>query len=469
MITSIQSEYSHVRQRMSSISQRITNFLEHNPQKTTIPSLDGVRAAACLMVLVFHVDYLMQLWNVTWLGHLGIAIFLSGDTGVTLFFVLSGFLLFLPYAKSLLFDSSWSSMGRFYLRRAFRIIPGYYITLFLVVLFIHPEYLHPDHYKYLALFLTFFMDSVQATYQKIDGPFWTLAVEWQFYLLLPFFALAIRFIVQRGTVQWRVVKLSLCLVTLIAWGMISRYEGAYVYAHPAITLFGSHTVVNVILFFLYGATGGGFHGKFLEDFAVGMIVSMCYIVATTKKPGHNWESWQNGLKQLSPWLWGFGVIVLVVMAMWESNQSNTSLWPFLAPLFPYYLWWREICLSVGFGSCVLGILFGCAGLQRLFSLPPLRWLGFISFSLYMWHIPLLGIFLTYILPRLHLHFGLSFALCWAWVLFVIIPFSTGFYLLVEKPGMRASDRLLGNKRKPKEMQSVQVISTPVAEETLVRR
>lgn len=457
---------------MRTISQWMTHLLEHNPQKTTIPSLDGVRAVACLMVLIFHVDYLLQLWHVSWLGHLAIAILLSGDTGVTLFFVLSGFLLFLPYAKSLLFDGAWPVTWRFYLRRVFRIVPGYYATLFLVILVFHREYLRPDHYKYLALFLTFFMDSIQTTYQKIDGPFWTLAVEWQFYILLPLFALAMRFIVQRGTVQWRLVKLSLCLVTIIAWGMISRYEGAYVYAHPAITLFGSRTPVKVILFFLYGATGGGFHGKFLEDFAVGMLVSMCYIVATTKKPDHDWKAWQNQLRKLSPWFWGFGLIVLVLMAMWESNQSNTSLWFFLKPLYPYYLWWREVCLSVGFGSCVLAILFDGAAVQRFFSLPPMRWLGFISFSLYMWHIPLLGIFLTYILPHLHLSYGLAFALCWAWVVFVILPFTVVFYLLIEKPWMEVSDRLLRNKRRQKEAQEAQEtqgISTPVVEKILSRR
>ncbi len=460
MTTLARQRSSSLQQRISHVSQQITYILEHNPQKTTIPALDGVRAVACFLVLAFHLDYLLQLWNITSLGHLAIALALFGDTGVTLFFVLSGFLLFLPYVKSLLFDSSWPSARRFYLRRAFRIIPGYYATLFLVILLFHPEYLHLDHLKYLALFLTFFMDSARATYQKIDGPFWTLAVEWQFYLLLPLMALAMRVVVQRGTVQWRIIKLLLCLTTIIAWGMISRYAGAYVYAHPDITLFGSRTAVKVFLFFLYGTDGGGFHGKFLEDFAVGMIASMCYMVATTRQAGSNWRAWQGWLQRLSPWFWGFGLIVLVLMAMWESNQSNTSIWPFLKPLYPYYLWWREICLSVGFGSCIMGILFDNALLQRFFSLPPMRWLGFISYSLYMWHIPLIGVFSTYIMSHVHLRYGLTFTLYWAWALFVIIPFSVAFYLLVEKPGMRLSDKLLGNRHKPPISQEVITPATP---------
>jgi peptidoglycan/LPS O-acetylase OafA/YrhL len=464
-MTSMQSGYIHTRQHISTISQRITNLLDHNPQKNTIPALDGVRAVACLMVLVFHLDFMLQLWNITNLGHLAIAIALSGDAGVTLFFVLSGFLLFLPYVKSLLFDSSWPSTRRFYLRRVFRIIPGYYVALFLMILLFHPEYLHPDHFKYLALFLTFFMDSTQATYQAINGPFWSLAVEWQFYLLLPLFALGMRLLVQRGTLQRRLVILLLCLLAIIVWGMVSRYEGAYLLAHPKITLFGSRTALRIVLFFLYGCAGIGFHGKFLEDFAVGMIVGVCYILATTQKPENGWNTW---LRRLSPWLWGLGLIVLTLMAMWESNQANPNIWLFLKPLHPYYLWWREICLSIGFGICVLAILFDNAQLKRFFALPPMRWLGLISYSLYMWHLPLLLVFAQNIAPHLHLGFWKTFAAYWVWVAVAIIPFSLIFYLLVEKPWMRFSDWLLQHKHKARRAQ-VAPTSSPATSTSLLQK
>ena len=47
-----------------------------------------------------------------------------GESGVIFFFLLSSFLLFLPYAKALLFEDPWPSLRRFYLRRIFRILPG---------------------------------------------------------------------------------------------------------------------------------------------------------------------------------------------------------------------------------------------------------------------------------------------------------------------------------------------------------
>ncbi len=109
-----------------------------------------------------------------------------GESGVILFFVLSGFLLFLPYAKALLLESSWPSARRYYLRRIFRILPGYYVTLLLILSFFHPEFLNINHWHDLWMFLTFTMSLNLSS--QVNIPFWTLAIEFQFYLLLPIIA-----------------------------------------------------------------------------------------------------------------------------------------------------------------------------------------------------------------------------------------------------------------------------------------
>ena len=156
--------------------------IRHAPNKNSAV-LDGVRAAACLAVIIFHINLLtfrLHMWRSDAIGPLTSSLALAGDSGVTLFFVLSGFLLFLHYARALVWEGDWPSARRFYLRRVLRIVPGYYVCLFLLIIFTHREYLHLDHLKALGLFLTFFMDSSLATYRQINGPFWTLAVEWQF-------------------------------------------------------------------------------------------------------------------------------------------------------------------------------------------------------------------------------------------------------------------------------------------------
>ena len=455
MIQSIEKNSSSLRNFYRRIVVWLTATLENPGSKSMIAPLDGVRAIACLSVVMFHISLKAHVWDLHFLGHNAVSIIMAGDAGVSLFFVLSGFLLFLPYVKSLLFDGPWPSLKMFYLRRILRIIPGYYLSLFLMILIWHPEYLQVDHLKQLALFLLFFMDSSKSTFQQINGPFWTLAVEWQFYLLLPWLALAMRFVVQRGSMgsmgngTRRVWMLIACLVTLACWGVASRYAGLYLTTHTTATWLVPRQVVNVALFFLYGSGGPGTHGKFLEDFALGMFAAFCYTMARHGDMNGIAGAWTRMLQRLSPWLWGSGLVWLFLMALWESSLSAPHVGGLMTYLYGMtYDVFHEIGLSLGFASCVLAILFGSAGLRRMFSWTPLRWVGLISYSMYMWHLPLIQTFMDGVAPYTqHWKLVYSYSLDWLWVLVTVIPFSFLFFALVEKPWMRISDNLRQKSKK----------------------
>ena len=428
----------------------IKNQLEDKRQKNNITALDGVRAIACLTVLDFHINLVTRdthLWYSTDPSHMLIsAIALSGASGVTLFFVLSGFLLFLPYAKALLFENNWPSTRQFYLRRVLRIIPGYYVALFAMILIIHPEYLQPDHLRDLGLFLTFFMDSTPQTFQQLNGPFWTLAVEWQFYMLLPLLAILFAFIVHgverigRSVLRRRVWTLTLCLLGLIGWGLFSRYWGIYFYNHPSETFLVPRPVLNVTMFFWYG-----YDGKFLEDFAIGMLVSLCFVYAQHRSFG---QSFNRLMRWLSPWLWGAGILFLLFTAMWNFDQGYPHSWSFLNGLIPSYGWLSQGCIALGYGLCVAAILFGSAGLQWFFTLAPLRWLGQISYSLYMWHLPLLIFFMGHFGDQISAWGLPAYGLYLLWALLVVIPISFLLYVFVEKPFMKLSEGLRQKRTPP---------------------
>jgi len=400
-------------------------------QKNTIAVLDGVRAWACLTVIAYHLNrnaMLSHIWSPA-VGSFATGIMLTGWSGVTLFFVLSGFLLFMPYVKALLFDREWPSARTFYLRRAFRILPGYYVSLALLILLEHREYLQPDHLKDLALFLTFFMDTTPTTFQKINGPFWTLAIEAQFYMLLPLLALGFSWIVRRGTVRRRLVTLGLCLMGMIIWGVSSRYWGPYLTAHPeAVPV--PRPILNVALFFLYG-----FAGKYLEDFAIGMLVSTCYVLL--QKPDVI-PGFVAFLRRHNQWLWGLGIFCLFFMAVEGAFPMLAFLRPFLDAQRPFC----ELGFAIGYGLCVAGLLFGPIDFKPLLESIALRWIGLISYSLYIWHLPILLWFLQYVLPAVQKwNDVIAYVVFWLCVVLLIVPFCYLFYRCIEQPWINIGSKV----------------------------
>lgn len=413
--------------------------------RVTIPALDGVRATATLAVVSFHVNGLVRnkFWNMQ-ANPLASAVVTFGGSGVTLFFVLSGFLLFMPYARALLTGERWPSLRQFYLKRALRIIPGYYAALGLVILFFRPQYLQPGRWKEVLLFLTFFMDSTPQTFQQLSGPFWTLAVEWQFYLLLPWLALLFALIARRLAPPSQPLQSPLrrfkfllaCCVGLIIWGLSLRYLGGYLNQHPSETFHLPHVLITAAKFFLYGM-----HGKYLENFAVGMSICLCYIFAHHSVNGSSLLAW---MKAKSWWFWACGILLLVFTAAWHFHvavSNATVLAHFFAPLTPVFDWLNEMVIALGYGSCLTAILFGERSLQRLFELPLLRWIGTISYGLYMWHLPLLNFFHNVLLPHsIQKQIYPTYVICWLWAIIVVVPVAIASYALIEKPWMRLATR-----------------------------
>ena len=140
------------------------------------------------------------------------------------------------------------------------------------------------------------------------------------------------------------------------------------------------------------------------------------------------------------WLWRSGIIILVFSAMWHFNHEMHG-WPFLNWLYPYYDWLSEMLLAIGYGACIAAILFGPAALKRPFEWPLLRWIGLISYSLYIWHLPLIIVFRDHVLPYMHsLNTFTAYGLYWLWAFAVIFPLAFFYYLLVEKPWMKMGDQ-----------------------------
>ena len=176
------------------MKDRINRWLQP-PDPGYAAAADLLRVFSIFMVAWYHI------WQQSWLApvlRLGrFQLDMSGPvrTGymfVDLMLVLSGFLLYLPYA-----NGQERPAGEFYLRRALRILPSYWLCLgvMLISAVTAPDFTDlPRLLKDLLAHLTFTHNLFGLSYNasRLNVVLWTLAVEVQFYLILPVLAPAFR-------------------------------------------------------------------------------------------------------------------------------------------------------------------------------------------------------------------------------------------------------------------------------------
>ncbi|MBC5798685.1 MAG: acyltransferase [Candidatus Eremiobacteraeota bacterium] len=152
-----------------------------------MPFADALRALAIGVVIVAHVSL-----------HFGIDLEGLGAVGVDCFFVLSGFLLAPPFLRAIVYGHRFPSIGAFWMRRFLRIWPLYAASILFsifLMLALHLRHAHPatapDVATHLLMLHGFFPAYSARTF---NGPLWTMAVDAEFYFLLPLGAwLAYRF------------------------------------------------------------------------------------------------------------------------------------------------------------------------------------------------------------------------------------------------------------------------------------
>lgn len=153
------------------------------------PELDGIRAIAIIAVIFYHLKFTVY----------DLKIFSGGFLGVDIFFVISGYIITSLILKELDQNSSFSFVN-FYLRRARRILPVFYlvilVTIPIVLFFLRPadavNFSSSILYSLVFLSNYYFYKNTTAYGDELslDIPFlhtWTLSIEEQFYLVLPIF------------------------------------------------------------------------------------------------------------------------------------------------------------------------------------------------------------------------------------------------------------------------------------------
>ncbi|MBK0379018.1 acyltransferase family protein [Mucilaginibacter segetis] len=169
------------------------------------PNLDGIRAIAALMVVVSHIEYHKNLFN---LQRIGIPNLQNmGKVGVTIFFALSGFLItyLLMVEKG---EFNRVGLKDFYIRRILRIWPLYFLIV-IVGFFVYPRGASKE-----ALWLSvFFMPNLAFCLQMLPSifdPIWSIGTEEQFYIFHPH----IFRIKKPENILYALVGITLALITI---------------------------------------------------------------------------------------------------------------------------------------------------------------------------------------------------------------------------------------------------------------
>jgi peptidoglycan/LPS O-acetylase OafA/YrhL len=180
-------------------------------QQEYISQLDGLRAFAVALVVLFH-----------WFPEgEGINVIANGPVGVTLFFVLSGFLItriLLASRNYLASHGLGATYRNFMFRRMLRIFPLYYLTLLVIWSIRYVDFFPKipsrlyDHPAYYLLYISNFLIEKLHDWSDVLSPFWSLAVEEQFYIIWPFVILTVPLRYMRGT-----------LIATVILGIVSRW------------------------------------------------------------------------------------------------------------------------------------------------------------------------------------------------------------------------------------------------------
>lgn len=324
-----------------------------------IASLDGLRALAILLVVVSHL-----LSNFT--SHLPYL----GNLGVKVFFVISGFLITSILVAE--FEKTDTiNLKKFYFRRTLRIFPAYYFYIFIIllgkILSIYPIPL-TDFISAMTYTSNYFPTSSMELSHS-----WSLAVEEQFYLIYPGLFILLK-----------IEKIKRVLIFVVFLAPLIRMLMMYLFYNGG----------NFSLWLVFA-----FHTN-MDALAIGSLL------AFYRKKLHASHYYQKFLNSSV----AFISLPLIISAIFYDPKAF---------LFLFTLGWTILNFTIVLGMDWLIFndrrIFG-----KLFNLAPIKYIGVLSYSIYLWQQP----FSIYSEHLIWTHFPFN--------LILIIVFSMTSYYLIEK-------------------------------------
>lgn len=335
-----------------------------------------MRGLAAQAVVFFHfcaISPALQALVITTVG-----IPLAWNSGVDFFFVLSGFLLAIPFMQMKKVE-----LKSYYVKRVLRIMPAYYISLLFIVLFLSKHITVQD----IVTTAFFGQNLFQSSFTSINGVYWTLTIEEIFYATLPLFAI---FFV-RG--RW-IFSLPVCIAISTTYRLV-------VYA-----LYQNQ--LNYLNFYLWQ------YPSYIEHYAIGVSIAALFVQGkiAVGKLGSSYPL--------------VGAIVTLVASEFIIGRAY--------PLQAYDLPLANLLFAAEYGLLISFTLASpmTSRLRGIFTNRVSRLAGKLSYSTYVWHLPIEATLYSLNLPVVE------------WLLLsylAITVVATVTYHLVEEPFLKLKERI----------------------------
>ncbi len=365
------------------------------------PVLTGLRGCAALWVYLFHVWFQAGKPDFVW-SIAGLRLDLTppiaiGFAGVPIFFILSGFLLALPFAQWQAGLRERPAAGRYLIHRVLRVFPAYYAQLALLiaiaVLSGNMEKV-PDAGGLLRHLGMLFVPPPVGT-AALNGVWWTLPVEFSFYLALPLLVVLLK------PGRW--------------WLLLAASLGSMWLWRHAVVLHLAEAPISLRVIASWQLPG------VMDMFGTGMLAAVIH-VNRSSLPAF------AGRILAHPGLPVVALIVLLGSTYWLAGDRQH----FWADYPIFYLWTPVVCAATA--ALILSGVGGNRTVGLLFANRPIVLVGVISYSFYLWHLPVIDGLLG--LTWLQDWIGQGFFGKLVVSLVATLCLSVLSYLAVERPAMR---------------------------------
>jgi peptidoglycan/LPS O-acetylase OafA/YrhL len=318
--------------------------------RPTFPCFDGLRAIAAVGILVHHTAYASR-------GALSDTFgpyFAEMNVGVFIFFVISGFLLYYPFARAHLATRPTPGARAFLIRRAGRIYPAYWVAL------IFGLYLLPAHFiEFTSTKETVLNFLLLQRYTRSANIYaglpqsWTLVIEVSFYVFVPLYGWALSRIARRAGLRVELAGIALLLAVGAAVQAWSTWGKPW---QP----------LNVLPFYL-------------GVFGLGMLMAVGRAWVDERGETPSWLEWVGRYPLL--W-WALAAACAVVTVEWLGIPASGtfSRSDAFVKLQLHALLGMFVVLPAVFGPQDRGLI------RRGLRLKPMVYLGLISYGIYLWHL-----------------------------------------------------------------------------------